>query len=80
MVRKTDRVLCSKSVQHMATWAYYRFFQHLLFKARQLRGCRVALGDESYTLKAYFSCGLLDCHLGVANVPSELRRLRWVAT
>ncbi len=67
LVRKADRLLRSKSVRQMTTWAHYRFCQRLLFKARQLGRCRVALVDEAYTLKTCSSCGLLDRDLGAAK-------------
>jgi putative transposase len=68
MVRKADRVLRSKTVrQMMATWAHYRFRQRLLFKARQLGRCRVALVDEAWTSKTCSACGLLNRKLGAAK-------------
>lgn len=54
---REGRVIRSKTVRSMLTWAHYRFRQHLLHKAREYPWVRVVVCTEEYTSKTCTLCG-----------------------
>lgn len=58
MTRRLGRRLNRETTRQMLTWSYYRFKQHLAFKAR-LMGKNVFIVDEHYTSRTCGECGAL---------------------
>ena len=66
MVRRGQRRINSKTARAMCT--YYRFQQHLIYKAREHPWCRVVIRTEEYTSKTCGSCGHIHKKLGGSKV------------
>ena len=64
MVEHSNRVLQSRTVRQLLTWAHYRFRQLLINKARERQGVRVLEVSEAYTSKTCGKCGKLHEKLG----------------
>jgi putative transposase len=58
MTRRLGRRLNRETTRQMLTWSYYRFKQHLAFKAH-LTGRRLFVVDEAYTSRTCGACGTL---------------------
>ncbi len=69
MVVKEHRKISRPSVRAMLTWAFYRFKQRLLMKAKMLGDqCHVIIIDEHHTTMTCGECGCLNRNVGGAKV------------